>query len=91
MKNKDEDIEILKNPHKMELTQLIRTFKREGIENFVTVRKENLENVLKELEELRKYDIRKIELKNGMIEKAPSFTKREIELMNLGIALYCNN
>ena len=51
----------------------------------------SISNVLSELEELRKYDIRKIELKNGMIEKAPSFTKREIELMNLGIALYCNN
>lgn len=46
-----------------------------------------IDNVLKELEELRKYDIRKIELKNGGIEKAPNFTKREIELMNLGIAL----
>lgn len=46
-----------------------------------------IENILLELKELRKYDVRKIELKNGMIEKAPSFTKREIELMNLGISL----
>ena len=49
--------------------------------------KQAISNVLSELEELRKYDIRKIEFKNGMIEKAPSFTKREIELMNLGISL----
>lgn len=51
--NIDEDIKILKNPQKMKLTQLIRTFKREGIENFVTVKKEHLENLLSELETYR--------------------------------------
>ena len=43
----EEDIKILGEYKKIELTSLLRTFKREGIENFIVVRRENLENLIK--------------------------------------------
>ena len=46
---------------------------------------------IKQLEEenkkLKKYDIRNIKIGDDKILKSPSFTKEEIDLMNLGIAL----
>lgn len=49
------DIDILEElkPEKMDLIQLIRTFKREGIENFITIRKEKFETLIKENKELK--------------------------------------
>lgn len=52
-----EDINILGEYENIELTTLLRTFKKEGIENFVVVRKNKLENLIqayKELEEENK-------------------------------------
>ena len=52
---------------------------------------ENLLTRYKQLEEenkkLKKYDIRNIKIGDDKILKSPSFTKEEIDLMNLGIAL----
>lgn len=47
-----EDINILGEYEKIELTTLLRTFKKEGIENFVVVRKNKLENLIKAYKEL---------------------------------------
>lgn len=55
MKNNiDKDIETLKKRETMSLIQIIRTFKREGIENFAVVKLESLDNVLSELERYKK-------------------------------------
>lgn len=55
-------IEKLHNGKKMDLVSIIRTFKREGIENFVVTKKETIETVLnliekqsKELETLKDF------------------------------------
>ena len=42
----------------------------------------------KENEELKKYDYRNIKIDEENKIKSPSFTKEQIDLMNLGIALY---
>lgn len=47
-----EDINILGEYENIELTTLLRTFKKEGIENFVVVRKNKLENLIKAYKEL---------------------------------------
>lgn len=39
-------------------------------------------------EELQKYDYRNIEIDKNNEIKSPSFTKEQLDLMNLGIALY---
>ena len=39
-------------------------------------------------EELKKYDYRKIKIDEENKIKSPSFTKEQLDLMNLGIALY---
>ncbi len=41
-------------------------------------------------EELQKYDYRNIEIDKNNEIKSPSFTKEQLDLMNLGIALYIN-
>ena len=46
--------------------------------------------VLKENEELKKYDIRNIKIDKDKIISSPSFTRKEVNLMNLGIALSLN-
>lgn len=48
--NIEETITHLKNGKKMTICTLIRTFKKEGIENFVVTRKKYIETVLSELE-----------------------------------------
>lgn len=45
----NEDIKILEEYRNIDITSLLRTFEREGIENFVVVRKENLENLIKRI------------------------------------------
>ena len=45
-----EAIEKLLNGKKMDLISIIRTFKREGIENFVITKKETVETVLNLIE-----------------------------------------
>ena len=42
----------------------------------------------KENEELKKYDYRNIKIDEENKIKSPSFTKEQVDLMNLGIALY---
>ena len=44
----------------------------------------------KKNEELQKYDYRNIEIDKNNEIKSPSFTKEQLDLMNLGIALYIN-
>lgn len=63
----EEDIKILGEPEKIELINLLRTFKREGIENFIVVRRKKLENLIKgyrelekELERIKSLDIYKL-------------------------------
>lgn len=46
--------------------------------------------VLKENEELKKYDIRNIKIDKDKIIRSPNFTRKEVDLMNLGIALNLN-
>lgn len=41
-------------------------------------------------EELQKYDYRNIKIDKNNEIKSPSFTKEQLDLMNLGIALYIN-
>ena len=92
-----EAIEKLHNEKKQELISVLRTFRREGIENFVITRKEIIETILKaleqkdkEIQELKKYDIRNIKIDKDKIISSPSFTRKEVDLMNLGIALSLN-
>ena len=47
------DINILGEYENIELTTLLRTLKKEGIENFVVVRKNKLENLIKAYKELK--------------------------------------
>lgn len=47
-----EDTNILGEYENIELTTLLRTFRKEGIENFVVVRKNKLENLIKVYKEL---------------------------------------
>lgn len=53
-------IEKLHNGKKMDLISIIRTFKREGIENFVVTKKETVDTVLNLIEnqqsEIRQYE-----------------------------------
>lgn len=49
-----------------------------------------LEQKNKENEELKKYDIRNIKIDKDKIISSPSFTRKEVNLMNLGIALSLN-
>lgn len=58
-----EVIEKIQNRNKIGIYELIRTFKREGIENFITVRRKYIDimiNIIekqsKEIEELKKYE-----------------------------------
>lgn len=46
------------------------------------------ENLKKDIEELKKYDYRKIKIDEENKIISPSFTKEQLDLMNLGIALY---
>lgn len=48
----EEDIMILGEYENINLISLLRTFKREGIENFIVVRREKLENLIKGYREL---------------------------------------
>ena len=63
-----EDINILGEYENIELTTLLRTFKREGIENFVVVRKNNLENLIKAYKELEE-DLTSVYLKGVYDER----------------------
>lgn len=92
-----EAIEKLYSGKKLDLITVLRTFKREGIENFVITRKEIIDTVIqaleqkdKEIQELKKYDIRNIKIDKDKIISSPSFTQKEVDLMNLGIALSLN-
>lgn len=49
-----------------------------------------IERLLQENEELRKYDYRKIKIDEENKIKSPSFTKEQLDLINLGVALYLN-
>ena len=49
-----------------------------------------LEQKDKEIQELKKYDIRNIKMDKDKIISSPSFTRKEVDLMNLGIALSLN-
>lgn len=49
-----------------------------------------LEQKDKEIQELKKYDIRNIKIDKDKIISSPSFTRKEVDLMNLGIALSLN-
>lgn len=49
-----------------------------------------LEQKDKEIQELKKYDIRNIKIDKDKIISSPSFTRKEVDLMNLGIALNLN-
>lgn len=55
--------------------------------NLIKTQQKALEQKDKEIRELKKYDIRNIELKEDKILRSPSFTQKELDLMNLGIAL----
>lgn len=77
----EKDIEIIKS--------LIEDLKMEEklIGYNAEVKIKALENLINRCKELEKYDIRNIKLEDDKILKSPSFTKKEIDLMNLGIAL----
>ena len=50
----------------------------------------SLEQKDKEIQKLKKYDIRNIKIDKDKIISSPSFTRKEVDLMNLGIALSSN-
>ena len=71
MTKEQEIIEKLKESKKIDFNTLVRTFKKEGIENFAVIRDEYLEtalNMLKEKdEEIEKYKKRNKELSNQIL------------------------
>lgn len=83
-----EDINILGEYENIELTTLLRTFKKEGIENFVVVRKNNLENLIKAYKELEEENIQLEACKDDVIrrynfESIPvSLVEEKIEELN---------
>lgn len=77
--------------------KIVRKFNIENRFRDCGVLNNSIETVLKALEEkdkeietLKKYDIRNIKLEDNKIIKSPSFTRTELDLMNLGIALSSN-
>lgn len=72
--NIEETITHLKNGKKMTICTLIRTFKKEGIENFVVTRKKYIETVLSELE---KKDTEIIEAKEANRQLSLEIEKKD--------------
>ena len=80
----EETITHLKNGKKMTICTLIRTFKKEGIENFVVTRKKYVETVLSELEKIvskKQYEKTKKTLK-GIINKQNKEIKKKDKIID---------
>lgn len=60
------------------------------LEEYIRRILDELEQKDKEIQELKKYDIRNIKIDKDKIISSPSFTRKEVDLMNLGIALSLN-
>ena len=81
----EEALEKLSNGKKIKMYELLRTFKREGIENFVITRKKYVDvilsaykRVLKENEELKKSKITYERVRNIQIENKEIVNKKYI-------------
>lgn len=83
-----EDINILGEYENIELTTLLRTLKKEGIENFVVVRKNKLENLIKAYKELEEENqqleaIKDEAIRRYNLESIPvSLVEEEIEKLD---------
>jgi len=87
----EEDIKILEElkPEKIELTQLIRTFKREGIENFITIRREKFDKLIDLVNKIKwkpikeydrkKYDWVLVKYFDGDYECVPEVAEQRID------------
>ena len=74
MKNSiEEALEKLSTGKKIKMYELLRTFKREGIENFVTTRKEYVDVILSDYKRVLKEN----EKKDELIEKMKKYLLKE--------------
>ena len=60
----------------------------DGLEKNIDIVINLITKLEKENEELKKHDYRNIKIDEENKIKSPSFTKEQLDLMNLGIALY---
>ncbi len=72
-----------------DITGLYLTLDEELCNAFINILSD-YKRILKENEELKKYDIRNIKIDKDKIIRSPNFTRKEVDLMNLGIALNLN-
>lgn len=90
------DINILGEYENIELTTLLRTLKKEGIENFVVVRKNKLENLIKAYKELEEENqqleaIKDEAIRRYNLESIPvSLVEEKIEEYQNNMKLYEN-
>lgn len=75
--NEKEAIDILHNGEKMNLTTLLRTFKREGIENFIVTKKEVIEPILNLIEKQQAEIEKKDKVIHLMAEEIASYNHYE--------------
>ena len=70
----------------------IKNYEKSGCETKLSLtlieEKNAIENLIKENKELKKYDYRNIKLDEKNKISSIHFTKEQLDLMNLGIALY---
>lgn len=71
------DKDIYKDAQKVNLITLLRTFKKEGLENFIVIRRNKFENLLKENEKNEK--VKKYILKKQSIQYKYALSKIECE------------
>lgn len=69
--------EVYKDAQKVNLITLLRTFKKEGLENFIVIRRNKFENLLKENEKNDK--AKKYILKKQSIQYKYALSKIECE------------
>ena len=85
----DEDIEDLglEKQQKIDLINLLRTFKKEGLGNFIVVRKEKFENLLSRLKtaenKLNRYE-RECKMFRSFCRKVRKTEKRNVDDYNYG-------
>lgn len=78
----EEALEKLSNGKKIKMYELLRTFKREGIENFVITRKKYVDVILSDYKRVLKEN-EELKISNKEIDKECSrLEKKEVELIN---------
>ena len=78
----EEALEKLSTGKKIKMYELLRTFKREGIENFVITRKKYVDVILSDYKRVLKEN-EELKISNKEIDKECSrLEKKEVELIN---------